>query len=56
LSFNYKLVLVPPELADYVIVHELCHIQQMNHGPRFWALVNKTVPDFRERRRALKRL
>jgi predicted metal-dependent hydrolase len=56
LSFNYKLLLIPPELADYLIVHELCHIQQMNHGPRFWSLVNKTVPDFRERRRALKRL
>ncbi|HVM90759.1 MAG TPA: SprT family zinc-dependent metalloprotease [Verrucomicrobiae bacterium] len=56
LSFNYKLALIPPELADYVIVHELCHIQQMNHGSKFWALVNKTVPDFRERRRALKAL
>ena len=56
LSFNYKLALIPPELADYVIVHELCHVAQMNHGPNFWALVNKTVPDFRERRRALKAL
>ena len=56
LSFNYKLLLVPPELADYVIVHELCHVGEHNHSPRFWALVNKTVPDFRERRRALKRL
>lgn len=56
LSFNYKLVLVPPELADYVIVHELCHVQQMNHSAHFWALVNKTVPDWRGRRRALRHL
>ncbi|MEI7512217.1 MAG: SprT family zinc-dependent metalloprotease [Candidatus Uhrbacteria bacterium] len=56
LSFNYKLAMIPSELADYVIVHELCHVQQMNHGPRFWALITKTVPDWRERRRALKRL
>lgn len=56
LSFNYKLLLIPPELADYVIVHELCHVKEMNHSHRFWALIAKAVPDWRERRRALKKL
>jgi predicted metal-dependent hydrolase len=56
LSFNYKLALIPPDLADYVIVHELCHVAQMNHGTKFWSLVSKTVPDWRERRRDLRKL
>ena len=55
LSFNYKLALVPPELADYVIVHELCHLSEMNHGPKFWQLVGETVPDYKARRRELKK-
>lgn len=54
LNFNYKIALLPPELADYLIVHELCHLREMNHSPRFWALVAKTLPNFRERRRELR--
>jgi hypothetical protein len=55
LNFNYKIALLPAELADYVIVHELCHLKQMNHSARYWALVSKTVPDWRERRKKLRR-
>lgn len=55
LSFIYKLALVPAELADYVIVHELCHLSEMNHGPKFWQLVGETVPDHKARRRELKK-
>jgi len=54
LNFNYKIVLLPPELADYVIVHELCHLREMNHSKAFWDLVAETIPDHKERRRLLK--
>ena len=54
LNFNWKLVLMPPELLDYVVVHELAHRKEMNHSPRFWAVVQKELPDYRERREKLK--
>jgi predicted metal-dependent hydrolase len=53
LNFHYKLVLLPPELADYVIVHELCHLQELNHSERFWALVARYMPEHRRLRREL---
>jgi predicted metal-dependent hydrolase len=55
LSFNYRIILLPPELADYVIVHELCHLQEMNHSKNFWVLVAKVVPNPKKVRRALRR-
>ncbi len=48
LNFNYKLSLLPTCLMDYVIVHELCHLRQLNHGPKFWALVALHYPTYRE--------
>lgn len=54
LNFNWKLVLMPPELLDYVVVHELAHRKEMNHSPRFWAVVENELPDYRERREKLK--
>lgn len=56
LSFNYRLLLLPPHLCDYVIVHELCHLVELNHSPQFWALVAKTFPDYKEIRRELRLL
>ncbi len=56
LSFNYKLLFIPPDLADYVIVHELCHLQEMNHSRKFWALVASVTPDYLSKRKALKNL
>jgi predicted metal-dependent hydrolase len=55
LNFNYKIIHLPPHLAEYVVVHELCHLKEMNHSPRFWAEVARSVPDWRQRRRELRR-
>ncbi len=56
LNFHYRLVEIPLALADYVIAHELCHLKEFNHGPQFWALVSKTIPDWKERKRAIQSL
>ena len=55
LNFNYQLMNVSPEERDYVIVHELCHLVQMNHSPKFWALVAKICPNYKELRHSLKK-
>lgn len=54
LNFNCLLMLAPPEVLDYVVVHELCHRKEMNHSPRFWAEVARVLPDYQQRRRWLK--
>ena len=54
LNFNCLLLLAPPEILDYVIVHELCHRKEMNHSPRFWAEVERVLPDYRQAKRWLK--
>jgi predicted metal-dependent hydrolase len=56
LNFNYKIALLPPELADYLVVHELCHLGEFNHSSAFWALVAETLPDWENRRAALKKI
>ena len=55
-SLNWRLMMVPGALADYVVVHELCHLRHMNHSPRFWAMVGSIIPDYRDRRRHLNAL
>jgi len=45
LNFNYKIIQLPERLADYIIVHELCHLQEFNHSKRFWDLVAQTIPN-----------
>jgi predicted metal-dependent hydrolase len=47
LSFNWRLVLAPHDVLDYVVVHEVCHLIEHNHGPRFWELVARRRPDYR---------
>ena len=54
LNFNYKIMLLPPGVADYVVVHELCHLQEFNHSPAFWALVAQTIPNYKTLRKALR--
>jgi hypothetical protein len=54
LRFNWRLVLLPPETLDYVVVHELAHLLVPGHPPRFWQEVGKHLPDYAERRLWLK--
>ncbi len=48
MSFNWRLLLAPERVLDYVIWHEVCHLEVPNHSPRFWALLEKRLPGFRE--------
>jgi predicted metal-dependent hydrolase len=48
LSFSWRLVMAPPFVLDYVAAHEVAHLREMNHGPRFWALVDRAVPRMEE--------
>ena len=46
LNFNWKLIMAPPEALDYVVVHELCHLYEFNHSPKFWERVGTYMPDY----------
>ncbi len=54
LNFHYKIALLPDYLADYIIVHELCHLEEFNHSRVFWGLVARSIPNHRELRGKLK--
>lgn len=55
LSLHWQLVTLPPDLLDYVVVHELAHLHEPNHGPAFWAHVARVLPDWKDRRLRLAR-
>jgi predicted metal-dependent hydrolase len=55
MSFNWRLLLAPEPVLDYVIEHEVCHLEVMDHSPRFWALMESRVPDWREHSAWLRR-
>ncbi|SHO44627.1 M48 family metallopeptidase [Anaerocolumna xylanovorans] len=55
LNFNWKLIMMPEMVIDYVVVHELAHRKYMNHSPSFWKEVEKVLPDYKERRSWLKK-
>jgi len=53
ISLNWRLLLLPSELSDYILVHELCHLRHLDHSKRFWRLVGTVLPDYAERERRL---
>ncbi len=55
LGFNWRLVLAPLEIVDYVVVHELAHLREMNHSPSFWKIVGRYCPSFKEKRKWLRK-
>ena len=54
LSFSFRLMMAPPRVLDYVVVHELCHLTHMNHSKEFWKMVEDILPDYKEHRKWLK--
>lgn len=54
LSFNWRIVMAPPETLDYLVIHELCHRLEMNHSKRYWANVAKHCPDWKKHREWLR--
>lgn len=55
LTFNYRLAMAPVEVIDYVVVHELCHLNHMNHDRSFWRLVGSVLPDYKKKEEFLAR-
>jgi predicted metal-dependent hydrolase len=55
MSFNWRLLLAPVAVLDYVVEHEVCHLEVMDHSPRFWRLMESRVPDWRDHARWLRR-
>ncbi|MGL4670247.1 MAG: M48 family metallopeptidase [Methanobacteriaceae archaeon] len=56
LNFTWKLIMATEDVIDYVVIHELSHIKQKNHSPKFWDIVEKTIPEYKERQNNLKKL
>ena len=54
LTFSFRLIMAPPDIIDYVIVHELTHIREKNHSPKFWQRVEEVVPEYKKHRLWLK--
>jgi predicted metal-dependent hydrolase len=54
LAFSFRLIMAPPEIIDYVIVHELMHIKEKNHSPQFWKRVESVIPEYKKLKRWLK--
>ena len=56
LNFSWRLIMADDDVIDYVVVHELSHLREMNHSPKFWAIVESVLPDYRERKAKLREL
>ena len=55
INLNYKILFLPKDLQDYIVVHEICHLKELNHSQDFWALVAETLPNHVERRKELRK-
>ncbi len=55
INFNYRIATIPQKYSDYIIVHELCHLEEFNHSDKFWNLVSKTIPGWKEIRKNLRK-
>jgi len=56
INFSWRLIMADDDVIDYVVVHELAHLTEMNHSDRFWAIVEGVLPDFRKRKKRLREL
>jgi predicted metal-dependent hydrolase len=56
LNFNYRIVFLPQDLAVYLVVHEICHLLELNHSRKFWELVAQFLPDHKELRKKLNKI
>lgn len=56
LNFNYKIIFLPEALMNYVIVHELCHLKELNHSKQFWDVVAVAMPEYKTQRAHLRRI
>jgi predicted metal-dependent hydrolase len=56
LNFNFRIIYLPKRLADYLIVHELCHLGELNHSKKYWELVEKTFPDHKIVRKQMRKI
>lgn len=54
ISFNWRIIMAPPPVLDYLVIHELCHMLQPNHSPKYWLEVARWCPDFRNHRNWLR--
>ncbi len=54
LNFNWRIIMAPPVIIDYIVVHEMCHLVHLNHSQEFWNLVGEILPDYKDRRKWLK--
>jgi hypothetical protein len=55
LNFNWRIIMAPERVVDYIVVHELCHLLELNHSRKFWALVAQIIPDYKENKEWLQK-
>ena len=56
LNFNFKIIFLPSHISDYIVIHELCHLKEMNHSKKFWNLVEKLLPNYLEIKKELRNI